>query len=68
MDMRTDDELPGFRSLNHLLAYLERQGACSGALEAAPVAWLRYRRWRSRPVQACSSSTTSPIFPDIKHR
>ena len=45
-DMRTDRELPRFRSLNHLLAYLERHNACS--LEAAPVAWRRYRRARAR--------------------
>ena len=46
-DMRIDRELPRFRGLHHLLAYLERHNACSGALEAAPIAWRRYQRWRS---------------------
>jgi hypothetical protein len=27
--------------------YLERCGACYGATQAAPIAWRRYRRWRS---------------------
>ena len=38
------DELPCFRGLNRMRAYLERHGACYGAMQAAPIAWRRYQR------------------------
>ena len=47
MDMKADGELPALRSLAGLIRYLERHAACYGALQAAPVAWRRYRRWCS---------------------
>jgi hypothetical protein len=46
-DMRADRELLALRSLGGMRTYLERCGACYGATQAAPIAWRRYRRWRS---------------------
>lgn len=48
MDMRADDERPDFCSLGHMRRHLKRHGACWGAMQAAPPAWHRYRRWCER--------------------
>ena len=48
-DMRRDPAVPAlFGNIREMRAYLQRRGACPGALEAVPIVWRRYSQWLTR--------------------
>jgi hypothetical protein len=47
-DAKANGELPLFKNIHAMRAYLHSKGACHEALQAVPRVWRRYEHWLDR--------------------